>query len=578
MPYRRDATIGRRNGSYGGHQLCGDSNWGTGFVADMRCRAAARAAGLDHRIRCRLQHLQHLGRHDREPCRRPLRDQQCRLERQHRRPPTRQPSASRPQPGRAAPRRPGSPSTGRPSRRHRLPRRLPTLNRRCLDHRRQRRHGPTLLHRHAVEAASGPVTVDYATANGTAIAGPTTPPDRHARLRRRRDHQDHHRPRHRRHRRRGQRDLHRQPVEPDDATIADGQRPAPSSTTTPRRHPRAALARLRHREQLGVGLHGVDDGRRRQRAIARLDRRLRRQCDYQQHLGRRRSSAMSATTTSCASPMWNGRSLGGKATFRLPGDRRQRRHRRHRLHRSTTPAVGTIPRAVPTLSIGDATVTEGNSGTRRSPSRSPSRPRRPAGDGGLRHRQRHRDRRQRLHGRQRHADLRRRRRPPKTITSRSSATRPSSQRDLHRHPVERRPTATIADAPRRSARSPTTTPHAADVCDRRRHAWPRATRGTTQRRLHRHPVAGGNGPVDGRLRDGQRHGDAPAATTPATSGTLTLRRRRDDRRRSPSPVIGDTTVEAERDVQRQPVERRPTPPSPTATASARSPTTTRRRR
>ena len=62
------------------------------------------------------------------------------------------------------------------------------------------------------QAASGPVTVNYSTANGTATAGSDyTAADRHPHLRRRRDHQDHHRADHGRHHGRGQRDLHRHP-------------------------------------------------------------------------------------------------------------------------------------------------------------------------------------------------------------------------------------------------------------------------------------------------------------------------------------------------------------------------------
>ena len=74
-------------------------------------------------------------------------------------------------------------------------------------------------------ASSQTVTVQYATANGTATAGSDyTAGSRHADLRPRPDDHDHHRPGPRRHRRRAERDLRRQPhLRPTNATIGDSQ-------------------------------------------------------------------------------------------------------------------------------------------------------------------------------------------------------------------------------------------------------------------------------------------------------------------------------------------------------------------
>ena len=93
--------------------------------------------------------------------------------------------------------------------------------------------------------------------------------------------------------------------------------------------------------------------------------------------------------------------------------------------------------------------------------------------------------------------------------------------------------------------------------------------------LHRHPV--GRQRLDGhrQLRHRQRHGHGRRATTRPPAASLTFAPG-ETAKTVTVPVIGDTTLRAERDVLPQPVERRRTPPSPTARASGRSSTTTPR--
>ena len=151
------------------------------------------------------------------------------------------------------------------------------------------------------------------------------------------------------------------------------------------------------------------------------------------------------TSTATGSPTWP-RPMptiandGTPGTYPRPLRRAQRRQ---------------LDGAAPSVTIGDVTVTEGNTGTDGHLHRDPVRGLQPAGHRQLRHRRRHRHGRQRLPGRLRHADDSRRpdqrndhragqRRPP-----RRSRTRPSSSTSAAR-PTRPSPTA------RGSARSSTT--------------------------------------------------------------------------------------------------------------------------
>ena len=237
-----------------------------------------------------------------------------------------------------------------------------------------------------LSAASGQtVTVNYATANGTAAPGRTTPPAiGHAHLRARRDHQDRHRAGHRRPARRGQRDLHRHP---------ERRRPTPRI---------ADAGRHRHDHRRRPDAHAVDQrrgGDRGQRG---------------HHAGR-----------------LHGHALGRQRPDR---DRDLRHDQRHgaRPGRTSPPSPATL-----TFAPGDTTQTV----DRRPSSATPSRGRRDlhrraVGSGQRDHRRRHRpgdhhQRRRRADPRDRRRHRGRRHAGSATFTvTLSDAGRPGGDREL----------------------------------------------------------------------------------------------------------------------------------------------------
>ena len=373
---RRQTQRARRERQHGEHQLRGGDNWGSGFVGNMTVPGGSQGlqgwtlefdADFDISSIWGAEIVSHVGNH--------YVIRNARLERQRRRPAARQASASRPRPAPAAPQPAGLTLNGagdhaatasaavcRPSR-------SPTP-------RDRRQRGTTQLTFTVTlsQAATAPVTVHYATrrhGHGRLRLHRTYG---HAHLRRRRDDQDHHRAGHRRHRRRGQRDPHRAYRRHRAPRSPRRRPPAPSSTTMRTPPPPAGGPSLDYSivSNWGSGFTGAMTVGGGSSGLHRLD-------------GRR------STATATISSIWNaddrepcrqplrgqqrrlerrGRRPAAAAIVRLPGDRRsaatprprlhgQRRSRRHRSRAA----------ALPTLSVADATVTEGNSGTRISPSR-----------------------------------------------------------------------------------------------------------------------------------------------------------------------------------------------------------------
>ena len=224
--------------------------------------------------------------------------------------------------------------------------------------------------------------------------------------------------------------------------------------------------------------------------------------------------------------------------------------------------------------ITDVTVTEGNSGTqRRRLHRHPVRRQRPDGHRRLRHRRRHR-----------HAPA------ATTPPSRGTADlRPRrDEQDRHRRSSTATPLdeadetffVNLTDADQRHHRRRPGRRHdhqrrrRPPIIDQRRDGRPRATAAPSTATFTVTLSAASGQTVTVQLRHRRTARPPPAATTPAASGHADLRPGRDEPRRSPSPVNGDTLDRGRRDVLRQPVNADQRDASPTARASARSPTTT----
>ena len=180
-----------------------------------------------------------------------------------------------------------------------------------------------------------------------------------------------------------------------------------------------------------------------------------------------------------------------------------------------------------------------------------------------------------------------------TATSRQpSRSRPARRRQTFTVPGR---AATCSTRPTRRSSSTSTSPVNATIADgqglghdhRRRPAAHRSsindvtvTEGNTGTvaatftvNAHRAQRAAG----DGRLRHRRRHGDRAGRLRGDEPARSTLRRRARRRRRSPCRSTATSSTRPTRR-SRRPDERRPTRRSPTARASARSPTTTRRPR
>ena len=145
------------------------------------------------------------------------------------------------------------------------------------------------------------------------------------------------------------------------------------------------------------------------------------------------------------------------------------------------------------------------------------------------------------------------------------------RRDVLRQPDQRRPTRTIADG---QGVGTITNDDAGPTLSHQRR--------DRDRGQHRHDATPSSPSPCPPPAARPSPSTTPPPTAPPRAGSdytarrrhADLRPRRDQPRPSPSPVNGDTIDRARRDLLRQPDQRRPTPPSPTARASARSPTTT----
>ena len=386
------------------------------------------------------------------------------------------------------------------------------------------------------------MTVDYATANGTASRpGDYTASAGTLDLRRRRDHEDRHRA--------VNGDLLDEPTRPSslDLTARPTRRSptarasARSPTTTPRRR----FDQRRHRDR---GQRGHDDatftvtlsaasGQRSRSTTRRPTARRRAGQDYYGDEWRRSTFAAGQTT---------------KTVTVTVARRHHRRARRDVLRQPLERVNATIAdaRALGTITDDDAAAgmsiddVDRHRGQRRDDQRRSftvtCAGQRADRHGRLRDGRRHRDRAGRLHRGQRHADVSRRGRRRDVTVPVDGDTLDEANETFTVRPLERAQRRRSPTTPA-SARSPTTTPPPALVDRRRDRAEGDA--GTTTP-PSRSPCARQRPDRDGRLRHRRRHRRPPRPTTPRPPATLTFAAGQTTQQTFTVPVVGDLLDEA----------------------------------